>query len=153
MSARIESKAWTLQLTAFPLLGRRFGRWFGGSFRCRLIVVAASLHVVVIYRAVSLTGRNISKHCTVGALRLLQLWLSHDVVWRLLIYVVVVTRSIVVDKIDESCFSWMNVVVNSVGVVQWLSIDVIRSLRNSLENRFNLKKVSDVSLKISSFNL
>lgn len=71
-------------------------------------------------------GRDISQHCTFGALRLLQvvLWLSH--------HVVIVTRSVVVYHVDEA-----GVVVCSVAVEP---VHVIRaSLRDSLENRLDLK--------------
>lgn len=84
-----------------------------------MIVFAASVVVAA--------GRNIPQHCTIGALRLLQMmrvmWLSHQVVE-------VVAQSVVVDHVAEAR------VVCSVAVVV---PDRHGALRDALENRANLE--------------
>lgn len=133
------------KLTTLPLFGWWFwGRfWASRSFRSCLIILASSLRAIVIRCFVPLNSCSISEHCAVGALRLLHVWINHDVIWRLLIYIVVDARSVIVDKIAKPVVGIMRmhivvIVLYSVCVVCLQSMDVIHSLRNPLENCHNL---------------
>lgn len=134
------------QLTTFPFLSWRFRWWFRTcrSLRCCLIILTASLWVIIVDWRITLTtgSRYASYHWAFGALRLRHLWLCHIMIWRLLVYVIVVTRSVIVNKIAESEaeISRMWIVVNSIrwSIVKLESIDVIASLRDSLKNCFDL---------------
>lgn len=132
------------QLTTFPLLGGRLGRRFrtGGALGGRLIVVAAPLEVGV-DRRIALAGRrHAPQNRSLGALRLRQLWLCHVMIRRLVVYVVVVGRGVVVDQIAEPEGDvWrVRVVVGAVGsVVQLVPVEEVASLGDALENRFDLR--------------
>lgn len=130
------------ELTALPIFGGRVrGRLWTRRLIGRRLIVTATLHVIV--RRHSIAGDNVPEHGTVRALRRLQLWwLSHGVIRRVLVdvvIVVVISRSVVVNTVDESGvgISRANFVVDAVGLLR--SVDDIDALRNSLERYLDLE--------------
>lgn len=133
-----------LWLTTFPFFGGRFGwrfrtRW---SFGSRLISFTSSMQIIIC-RRISMSCWDAPEQWSVRALRLLQVWLHHIVViwwWLVNVVVIVVTWSVVVNNIESKAgVRRMNIVVTSVCVAKLKSIDVVDTLRNSLEDCFDLQ--------------